>query len=204
MPSCLLVLIFIYRFSSFSLPFLCTDGTLQLASHSASFLTSPQVNAFHVLLPFFCYNIRHFKTFQYQEGQAVTKSKHRGWTGLGSVTLFKSHKGHLLSLYIIEKELVWIQKAFREKRMPAAIKRFIIEYIHCCMRTQSASWMLMWLISSVGCELCVRRWLNKYIVKSHCVCIRDSVITVRCHEGQDKPNQSRANQTRQSVPQLQA
>lgn len=27
MPSCLLVLIFIYRFSSFSLPFLCTDGT---------------------------------------------------------------------------------------------------------------------------------------------------------------------------------
>lgn len=40
MPSCLLVLIFIYRFSSFSLPFLCTDGTLELASHSASYLTS--------------------------------------------------------------------------------------------------------------------------------------------------------------------
>lgn len=69
MPSCLLVLIFIYRFSSFSLPFLSTDGTLQLASHSASSLTSPRVNAFHVLLPFFCYNIRYFWAFQYREGR---------------------------------------------------------------------------------------------------------------------------------------
>lgn len=69
MPSCLLILIFIYRFSSFSLPFLSTDGTLQLASHSASSLTSPRVNAFHVLLPFFCYNIRYFWAFQYREGR---------------------------------------------------------------------------------------------------------------------------------------
>lgn len=51
MPSCLLVLIFIYRFSSFSLPFLCTDGTSQLASHSASCLTSLKVNALHSLSP---------------------------------------------------------------------------------------------------------------------------------------------------------
>lgn len=56
MPSCLLVLIFIYRFSSFSLPFLCTDGTLQLASHSTSCLTSLQINAFHILSAFFWYN----------------------------------------------------------------------------------------------------------------------------------------------------
>lgn len=69
MPSCLLLLIFIYRFSSFSLPFLCTDGTLQLASHSTSSLTSLQVNAFHILLPFFCYNIRYFWTLQYWESR---------------------------------------------------------------------------------------------------------------------------------------
>lgn len=55
MPSCLLVLIFIYRFSSFSLPFLCTDGTSQLASHSASCLTSLKVNALHSLLPLLWY-----------------------------------------------------------------------------------------------------------------------------------------------------
>lgn len=54
--SCLLILIFIYRFSSFSLPFLCTDGTLQLASHSTSCLTSLQINAFHILSAFFWYN----------------------------------------------------------------------------------------------------------------------------------------------------
>lgn len=69
MPSCLLVLIFIYRFSSFSLPFLCTDGTLQLASHSASSLTSPQVNAFHILLPFFWYKTSYFWTLQYREAR---------------------------------------------------------------------------------------------------------------------------------------
>lgn len=54
--SCLLILIFIYRFSSFSLPFLCTDGTLQLASHFTSCLTSLQINAFHILSAFFWYN----------------------------------------------------------------------------------------------------------------------------------------------------
>lgn len=64
MPSCLLVLIFIYRFSSFSLPFLYTDGTLQLASHSTSCLTSPKVNAFHSLLPFFWYNTIYTRTMQ--------------------------------------------------------------------------------------------------------------------------------------------
>lgn len=78
MPSCLLVLIFIYRFSSFSLPFLCTDGTLQLAFHSASSLTSPQVNAFHILLPFFWYNTRYFWTLQYREARLRQRARTAG------------------------------------------------------------------------------------------------------------------------------
>lgn len=109
MPSCLLVLIFIYRFSSFSLPFLCTDGTLQLASHSASSLSSPQIKAFHILLLFFWYNIRYFWALPYQEA----KLRQRACTG--SLMLFKSHKGHPPSLYFEERELVWIQKAFSAK-----------------------------------------------------------------------------------------
>lgn len=78
MPSCLLVLIFIYRFSSFSLPFLCTDGTLQLAPRSASYFTSPPLNAFHILLPRFCCKIRYFRTLAYREARLRQRARVAG------------------------------------------------------------------------------------------------------------------------------
>lgn len=110
MPSCLLVLIFIYRFSSFSLPFLCTDGTLQLASHSASCLTFSKVNAFYSLLPFFWYKTIFSWSLQDPRGLDTTKSTYCGWRGLNSRTLFKNHKGQPPSLCIGEKESVSNEK----------------------------------------------------------------------------------------------
>lgn len=91
MLSCLLVLIFIYRFSSFSLPFFCTDGTLQFASHSASYFTSPPLNTFRTLSPCFCCKNQILQDFAVLRGRAATKSERGGWTRLGCFALFKSH-----------------------------------------------------------------------------------------------------------------
>lgn len=111
MPSCLLVLIFIYRFSSFSLPFLCTDGTSQLASHSASCLTSPKVNALHSLLPLLRYAaINTPGPCETQVAWTWQRVNAAGKEVSNALCHSKAHRGQIPSLRAWVRELLWRQK----------------------------------------------------------------------------------------------
>lgn len=192
MPSCLLVLIFIYRFSSFSLPFLCTDGTLQLASHSTSSLTSPPLNTLHILLLFFCYNIRYFWTLQYMEAMLWQRPCAAGEQVLAASRHPKAIKVTVFPYTSVKRSWYRSRRLSDERgcqfyqRIYYGVYSVQYESAVCFMDvdfTHIESWL--WVMSQ---EM---DWFNKYIVWSLLCCIVDSVIPERCNEGDKKKNKSK-------------
>lgn len=131
-------------------------------------LTTSQVNAVHILSPFFCYNIRYFWTLQGWEARLRQRACTAGeeisialrYSTVIKVTLLPYSMPGNSSWYGSRKLSVkrgctsWYQKTYHR------VQSLLYNWI--CFMDVDVTHIKCWLSREV-------RWLNSYMVRSHCI-----------------------------------